>query len=299
MSLLLIAKKIWQYKFATLPVIGFVLIGAFYVVAVKEPVYEVSSTYILVNPPEPPTEDQIARNPKLAIGSDNPYTRYSDQSVMVQVLTSRLSSDAAKRQLVSRGADPNYEAEPSAEFGFTAPLVQVTGTGPSPASATRTAEVVGNALTRELERMQQARGVAPKYSIDAQQVVTPRGAKLKASGQLRSLVAVFALGVILLFIVVSVLDAVGALRGERGRSRIDDGIGDEIPEEDALESLTRLDLDRGEHALARESLDEMPSGADDWSSFDSDEGSARGGRLVDPRTDEEFDLEQWPVRPKR
>jgi hypothetical protein len=297
MSLLLIARKIWQYKFATLPMIGFVLIGAFYVMAVKEPVYEVSSTYILVNPPEPPTEDQIARSPKLAIGSDNPYTRYSDQSVMVQVLASRLSSEAAKRELVNRGADPNYKAEPSAEFGFTAPLVQVTGTGSTPAAATRTAEVVGNAFTRELARMQQARGVAPKYRIDAQQVVAPHGAKLKASGQLRSLVAVFALGVILLFLVVSVLDALSAIRG--GRSRIDDGMEEEIPDGDTLESLTRLDLDGGEHALARDSQDDLPSEADDWSSFGSDKDPAAGGRLVDPRTDEELDLEQWPVRPKQ
>lgn len=226
MTLLAIARKVWRYKLATLPVLGFVLIGAVYVVAVKEPVYEASSTYILVNPPSPPTEDEIARDPKLGRGSDNPYTRYSDQSVVVQVLTSRLSSDVARRELAKRGADPKYVVKPSVEFGFTAPLVQITGTGSTPAAAVRAAEVVGRAVTSELDGMQQARGVVPKYRIDAQQVVVPRDAKLKASGQLRSLVAVFALGGILLFIVVSVADALTTLRAERswrgGRSRLAD-----------------------------------------------------------------------------
>jgi hypothetical protein len=224
MTLLAIARKVWRYKLATLPVLAFVLLGTFYVVAVKKPAYEASSTYILVSPPPTPTEDQIARDPRLARGTDNPYTRYSDQSVVVQLLTSRLSSDVARRELAKRGADPRYVVEPSAEFGFTAPLVQITGTGSTPAVAVRTAEVVGHAVSAELDGMQQARGVVPKYRIDAQEVVVPRDAKLKASGQLRSLVAVFALGGILLFIVVSVADALPPLRAERkgrgGRSKL-------------------------------------------------------------------------------
>jgi hypothetical protein len=226
MTLLAIARKVWRYKLATLPVLGLVLLGTFYVIAVKDPAYEASSTYILVNPPLPPTENEIARDPRLGRGTDNPYTRYSDQSVVVQLLTSRLSGDVARRELAERGADPAYVVEPSADFGFTAPLVQITGTGSTPAAAVRTAKVVGRAITRELDAMQQARGVVPKYRIDAQEVVAPRNAKLKASGQLRSLVAVFALGGILLFIVVSVADALTTLRAERSgrgaRSRLAD-----------------------------------------------------------------------------
>lgn len=228
MSLLAIARKVWRYKFATLPVVVFVLIGTAYVVAVRKPVYEASSTYILVNPPLPPTENDIARDPKLGrIGSDNPYTRFSDQSVVVQLLTSRLSSDLARGELAKRGADPKYVVEPSAEFGFTAPLVHITGTGPSPAAAIRTAEVVGRAVTSELDGMQQARAVAPKYRIDAQRVVAPNNAKLKASGQLRSLVAVFALGAILLFLVVSVADALTTLRMERSGRGVRSELADE------------------------------------------------------------------------
>jgi hypothetical protein len=250
MTLLAIARKVWRYKLATLAVFGFVLLGTFYVLAVKEPAYEASSTYILVNPPLPPTEDDIARDPRLGRGTDNPYTRYSDQSVVVQLLTSRLSSDVARRELAKRGADPNYVVEPSAEFGFTAPLVHITGTGSTPAAAVRTAEMVGRAVTSELDGMQQARGVVPKYRIDTQQVVVPRDAKLKASGQLRSLVAVFALGAILLFIVVSVADALTTLRTERSGRGVRSRLADE-DEFASVENWTGLspDLDPGDEII--------------------------------------------------
>ena len=216
MNLLLAARKIWQHKLVTLPIIALTLAGAFYVVAVKSPVYEATSSFILVNPPEPPSLDEIDRDPSLLdVNSDNPYTRYSDQSVVAQVLASRLSSDAAREQLETRGADPGYTVAPSVEFGFTAPVVNVTGTGPSPAAAVRTAELLNAAARKELLRMQEIQNVDPKYRIDTQQVVVPQEAQLKASGKLRMLVVVFALGAILLFIAITLIDAIKALRGER------------------------------------------------------------------------------------
>jgi capsular polysaccharide biosynthesis protein len=262
MSLLLIARKIWRYKLATLPILAIVLIGSFYVIAVKEPVYEAASTYILVNPPPPPTEDEVLRNPKLGVGTDNPYTRYSDQSVVVQVLASRLSSDAARGQLAKQGADPSYIVAPSSEFGFTAPIVEITGTGSSPEAAIRTANVIGLAVTHELDRMQKARGVAEKYRIDTQQVVAPNRAKLKASGQLRSLVAVFALGAILLFAGVSVADALVSLRKERVEHRLHGGIGQDSGVGAALEPVPSLDPDRAERAPARDAWPEAGANGD-------------------------------------
>lgn len=225
MNLLLILQKLWRYKFVTLPILAFVLVGAFYVIAIKTPVYEAGSTYILVNPPAPPSESAIARDPRVADGSDNPYTRYSDQSVVVQVLAERLSSEEARAALERRGADPKYTVAPSPEFGYSAPILQISGTGSSEAAAVRTANLVGEAVTKELDQMQEAQRVSPRYRIVTQPVVAPHNAKLKASGKLRALVAVFALGLVLLFIVISVAEALAALRKERGRDPIEDGLG--------------------------------------------------------------------------
>jgi capsular polysaccharide biosynthesis protein len=224
MSLLLIATKVWKYKLVTFPIFACVLVGAFYVVAVTAPTYEASATYILVNPPPLPTDAQIARDPALGrIKDDNPYTRFSDQAVLVSVLASRLGSDDTRLSLARQGADPNYIAAPSAEFGFSAPILQITGTGTSAAAAVTTTNVVGAAVTRELDQMQRVRGVDKGYRITAEAVVAAHDAKLKPSGKLRSLVAVLVLGTILLFMAMSVLDALSTLRAQWARARTEEG----------------------------------------------------------------------------
>jgi hypothetical protein len=215
-DLLLIARKLWHYKLATLPVVVLTLCGAVYAVAVKDPVYEAKSTYVLINPPAPPTAEEIARDPALGrVNADNPYTRFADQSVVVQVLTGALNSESARRALQDAGADSRYTVAPSAELGYSSPIVQITGVGATPRDAVHSAELVGEALKRELDLMQEERGVDPQYEIKTHQVEPPTGAELRASSQARTLVAVLALGAILLFVVVSAADALSALRRDR------------------------------------------------------------------------------------
>jgi hypothetical protein len=223
MSLLLIVGKLWKYKLFTLPVIALVVVGAVYVIAVKAPTYEAGGTYILVNPPPAPTDAEIARNPALGkVDTDNPYLRFPDQSVLVQVLASRLDSPEVRAAVAKQGGDPNYTAAPSAEFGFSSPILQITGTGVTPEAAIRTATVVGRAFTQELDRMQAIRKVDKAYRIKTEAVVPPQQAALKASGKLRALVGVFALGAVLLFMVVSIADALSSLRVGWDRGRPDD-----------------------------------------------------------------------------
>jgi capsular polysaccharide biosynthesis protein len=216
MDLLSIARKFWRYKLLTLPVVLLTLFGAAYVVAVKEPVYEASSSYVLINPPEPPTPEEIARNPALGrVNADNPYARFSDQTVVVEVLASGMGSQSAQRALLKAGADPRYKVEPVSAFGYSSPIVKIMAQGASPAEAVASAKLVGSAVTRELQQIQQAEGVDPQYRIKTHQVDPPDGAELRASGQLRMLIGVLALGTVLLFVVVSLADALTTLRRER------------------------------------------------------------------------------------
>jgi hypothetical protein len=218
MDLLLIVRKIWRYRLVTLPVLALTLFGVFYVVAVKAPEYQVSSSYVLINPPSPPTADDIARNPKLGrINPNNPYTRFSDQSVIVSLLSSSLSNESARRELASAGADPRYTVAPDLQLGYSSLVIEVTGVGSTPQAAVHTAEVVGAALTRQLERIQVSQGVDPLYMIRTQQVVAPDSPTLQVSSTLRPLVGVFAIGAILLLLAVSGADAVDALRTERNQ----------------------------------------------------------------------------------
>jgi hypothetical protein len=220
MDLLLIARKIWRHKLVTLPVILLTLLGVAYTVAVKQPLYEATSSYLLINPPAAPTADEIARNPALAnIHFDNPYTRFADQSVVIDVLARTMSSDTARRALVKAGADPRFVVEAATRFGTTSPIVQITGTGATPQAAIKTAEVVGHGVTGELNRMQAAQKVDPRYRITSMQVEFPDGPRLQASGQLRMLVGVLVLGVVALFVVVSITDALEMLARERWERR--------------------------------------------------------------------------------
>jgi len=219
MSLLLILQKIWKYKFVTIPIVGLVLFLSYYVVVVTAPTYEASATYILVDPPPPPTDADLARDPSLKRPTDNPYLRF-DGSVLVQVLASRLSSDEVRARLAAQGADAHYVAAPSAEFGFSSPILQVTGSGPTPAAAVNTTNLVGGAVSRELDGLQALRKVDKTYRIRAEAVVAAHDAQLKASGKLRALVGVFVLGAVLLFIAISVLDAVVILRAEWAQRRL-------------------------------------------------------------------------------
>jgi hypothetical protein len=215
-DLLAIARKIRRYKLITLPIVALALLGVVYVVAVKKPVYEASSSYVLLNPPAPPTPEEVARNPELArINSNNPYTRFTDQAVVVEILASKMDSESARRELVKAGGDKRYEVAPSSQFGYSSPILQVTSMGWTPESAIRTAKLVGQEVTAELDRMQTAQGIDSRYRIDAREVDGPDHAELRASGQLRALVGVLVFGAVLLFMGVSAADALSALRRER------------------------------------------------------------------------------------
>jgi hypothetical protein len=243
MDLLLIARKMWRHKLVTIPVIVLTIAGAAYAVAVKEPVYEATASYLLVNPPPAPTADQIARNPELGrIRADNPYTRFADQSVVIDVLARTMSSESARRTLLRAGADPRYTVSSAAQFGTSTPIIQIAGPGPTPGAAIRTATVVSHAVVGELDRMQKDKDVDAGYRITTFQVEKPDNARLRASGQLRMLVGVLVLGTVVLFIVLSVTDALETLRRERWAAS--------APEWTSAD-LAFLDQDRGMEPAAR------------------------------------------------
>ena len=217
MDLLVIARKIWLYRVATLPIIVLTLLAALYVVAIKDAEYEATSNYILINPPPPPGAEDIAANPALAdINSDNPFTRFSDQSAVSALLVSRLSDESTRQALSAQGVDPRYEVAPSSEFSAQTLLLEVTGVGPTPEQAIQSAALVGAGLVKELDTLQESRGVASRYRIEAQSVTAAASAQRKVSSTLRPLVGVLAFGGILMFVAVSAGEALTTLRSEGG-----------------------------------------------------------------------------------
>jgi hypothetical protein len=185
MHLRLIARKIWRHKLITGPVILLTLAAAAYAITFKQPLYEASSSYLVISPPAAPTAQQIARNPELAqVKADNPYTRFADQSVVIEVLKATMSTESVREMLMRAGADPRYRLRSATEFGVSAPIFQVNALASTPEAAMRSAKVVGRAVVGELDRMQKAHDVDRAYRIRAMQLNVPDGARRKASGPL-------------------------------------------------------------------------------------------------------------------
>ena len=216
MDLLSIVRAVWRCKIATIPVILLTMLAAAYVVKVKPPVYEASSSLLMLAAPGPPSASQIAADPKLKkLNPNNPYVDYGDLAVVADSVIELVTSSAAQPALIRQGANPQYQLSLSTDPS-NPPIIDVTGIGPSPQEAILTANVVARAAAADLYKLQQAQGTSPEYMIKPIQLVKPTSATLSSSGKFRSLIAVLGLGAILLFIAVSVTDALAKRRRNDG-----------------------------------------------------------------------------------
>jgi Chain length determinant protein len=212
MDLISISRAVWRHKLATIPVILFTCLAAFYVVAIKAPVYQASASFALVYPPGAPTQTEIAADPKLAkISPNNPLLGYGDPSAVTQIVIALVGTPSSQQALAKAGAGTQYQISPSASSGY---IVAITGVGNTAQAAVRSATLVTQAAEHTLYQVQANQGVNPIYMIKSYPLATPNHSGQKLSGKLRSLVAVLGLGVLLLFITISIAEAIGKQRIE-------------------------------------------------------------------------------------
>jgi len=212
MDLISIFRTVWRHKLVTIPIILLTCLGAFYVVAVKAPVYQASASFALVYPPAPPTDAQIAANPKLGkINTSNPLLGYGQTSAVTQIVISLVGDPSSQQALQKAGAGTQYQIVASAN---STQIMSITGVGSTPQAAVRSAKLVTQAAKDALHQVQANQGVNPRYMITSYQLVVPNQAAQKLSGKLRSLVAVLGLGVLLMFIGISIAEAIGKGKGK-------------------------------------------------------------------------------------
>ena len=212
MDLLSIIRAIWRRKAAAIPVVLLTLVGAFYVLEVKPPVYQASSSLLVLAAPGPPTASQIAADPRLKkINPNNPYVSYGNLTVVADSVVELVTNNANQAALISAGANPGYELTLSTAVG-NPPIIQITGIGSTAQQAIVTASVVTRAAQTQLYKLQKEEGVNKLYMIKSVELARPSTAQLSSSGKLRSLIAVLAVGAILLFVVISTTDALARRR---------------------------------------------------------------------------------------
>ena len=218
MDLFIILGTIWRHKIVTIPVIVLTLLGLFYVLEIKPPTYQSTGSILLVNPPGPPTTQQIAANPSLGkISTANPYVSYGNLNFVADVVINIVDSPSVQQSLVQAGADPRYAVALAVELG-NPPIIQVTGVASSGSEAIRTAQLVVGAVEQHLIQIQQNQKVNSRYMITGQEFAKPEIATKSVSGKLRTMITFLALGLVILLVAVSIMEALAKRRRGRGRN---------------------------------------------------------------------------------
>ena len=208
MDLFTIAGTLWRHKLVTIPVILLTMMGTFYILVIKPATYEATASVLLTNPPAPPTAAQIVADPSLArVNTYNPLASLGNPVLIADVLIQVVTSPTTKNALAREGADPGYQVALDVSLE-TPPAIDITGVGANAQSATQSAQLVADAVSQDLLKMQVSQHVNSNYMMSSVEYVYPTSTTSTTSGKLRSAIAVVAVGFIFLLLVVSVSQSI-------------------------------------------------------------------------------------------
>jgi hypothetical protein len=254
-DLLAIFSSLRRHPLIALLVVLGVIGGNVFVLFGIPPRYESQAQYVLIAPAAPPTDAQIERDPSLGrLNNNNPYTRLPS-SVVADVLTQKVSGDAIRRDLVLQGADRDYQIATTNTIG-NGLVIAVLGTGTSALQARRTLDLVVARMKTELHDMQTIDGADNRFLFQALPINAPTNATRKITGTLRSLIAVTAAGVIILFACISVAEALPARRNRKIAAGAANGTAQ--PDTDLTMVLPRMPKTKPSHAAVE------PTTKDSW-----------------------------------
>jgi len=206
-----VLRTLWQHRLVSIPILVLTLASAFYIYQFAPRSYESSSTYAMINP-DTPSQLDIVRNPSLGkLNSKNPYLRSSDPSLIVQVLITRLTDGSMADKLKEQGLSSDYTVSRGAG-GTNGFLVDITGIADTPEKSFATTRALGSTLVKDLRDTQKVNGADDSYLFTAILVAPPDKATEQFSSRLRSLIAVFLAGAVLMFGAVSIARSVSMSR---------------------------------------------------------------------------------------
>jgi capsular polysaccharide biosynthesis protein len=248
MDLISITQTLWRFKKLVIPILILTALTSIYVVKFKPAVYQSTASALLTNPQTSATQTQIQNNPNLkTVNPYNTFVSYGDLDVVANAVMDLLTSPAGANSLAAQGAG-NFTLTLSGDFG-NPPIIEITSSGSSAQGATQSASIIASAVKSDLYQIQKSEGVNPFFMITAYELVKPVQAEKSSSGMLRSLIAILAVGAILILVVVSIADQ---LQKRRRASRPDRGESTDgaIPRD--LSRDTRMDVTamRGEPEFA-------------------------------------------------
>jgi len=184
---------LWRQKLIVIPVALISILACVAVLFVSPTTYRASGAVVLLNPPALP--EVTEENPTIPPEFQNPYSRFGDLSVMVDILVRVLETEQMGKSLKAAGLDGTFEIAANRDF-YRGPIVDVAAEGPSAEAAIRDANLVIAEIGTQLRVLQEQQGTAESYFIQVETIVVPDKATTVFSGTLRSMIIVAGLGVV-------------------------------------------------------------------------------------------------------
>ncbi len=181
-----------------------------YVVISAPPVYRSSGSVVLFSPPQPPDLSLLEIDPSApttTVASDNPYVRFNDLSVVVDIVRRVLLSTEIDSRLREAGVVGTYSVAANIDF-YRGPIIDIADEAETPLAAQRSTKLVMAQLGTSLDALQERQGTDPDYRIKAQSVVEPNPGTRVYSSTLRRGLAVSVLAAGMAVGVVLIADAV-------------------------------------------------------------------------------------------
>jgi uncharacterized protein involved in exopolysaccharide biosynthesis len=221
MSLLRLVVRHWRFTIpAALLTIGMV----FAAVKVSPPTYQAAGSLVLVNPPAPPDDNGTGAAP--VQNYENPYVRFNDLRVVVDVVARRVGGDAKREELAEAGVTGYQVAGNAFSDG---PVIEVTGAGPMPEDAIRSAEMVLSEVEQVLLESQEAEGTDPEYFISTRSLQEPGAAQAQYGSTMRAAIGALALGGLYTLAIVAIAEAITQRRAARRGAPADPGASEAVP----------------------------------------------------------------------
>ena len=226
MDLITIAKSLWRVKWVSLVLLLATIGGGIGVIVAVPPTYEATGSYLFFQPAAVPTT-----NPKTGeVESDNPFLRFGDPSVLLNVVARRVSDTESTERLVKKGASTDFTVQPSTRYGFSSPIIDINAQADSADLAINTVNLVGKAVADEVIAVQAEEGADARYMVTPRPIEIPQEATQRLARPLRMLLAVFALGGISMLMLAAIVQS-WTQRGSRQTAdpNIDSGTQHSLP----------------------------------------------------------------------
>jgi capsular polysaccharide biosynthesis protein len=223
-----VIRAMFRYKSFLAPVLLLTVLAAIYVFQFGPRYYEAGTSFAVVNP-RVPTDRDLLLDPSLAkLNGDNPFLRSSDQSLISEVVISRLASSEVSDVLKADGLSTDYTVTKGINGnGF---VISITARGDSEEQALKTASALGDELQQNLRAVQKVNNADDRFLFTGLAITPLSKATEQFSSRLRSVIMVVFGGTVLMFGAVSMARSMEAATLKRHRRLVQkDRAGQEVP----------------------------------------------------------------------